>query len=295
MRILLTGAAGRLGSVVCRQLVEHGHDVVAADANYCSDLPVRLHVVSLLDRKAVYPLAEGCQAVVHLANHPDMNRGLAPQVVYAENVTTDANVFQAAMDVGVPQIVFSSSVQVTGGSRAGVADLVNPSSVAYLPGDGALPPACTNLYALGKLATENLLRHYAAADPKRSITAIRFPWLVGGIRQLWQPGQTLAHLFKLDELFAYLTRDDAAAFIRAVLAANRTGYACCFPASRMNRLGWSVPELIKTFYPHVPLRRPLAEMPSLVDSNGLRADYGWEASQVFDFPRLAVEGIPGPN
>lgn len=260
MRILLTGATGRLGSVVCRQLVEHGNDVVAADALYRSDLPVRLHVVSLLDRMAVYPLVAGCQAVVHLANHPDMNRGLMPQVVYAENVTTDANVFQAAMDAGVRQIVFSSSVQVTSGARYGADDVVKPSCMAYLPGDGALPPVCPNLYALGKRTAENMLNHYAAVDPGRSYTAIRFPWLVRGIAQVLPPGQTTVHPGKLDELFSCLAHADAAAFIRAVLAANRPGYACCFPASRLNRLGWSVPEIVKTFYPQVPLRRPLAEM-----------------------------------
>jgi len=149
MRILLTGAAGWLGSVVCRQLVEQGEEIVAVDVLYRADLPVKLHVVNLLDRTAIYPLVEGCQAVVHLANHPNMIRGLMPQTVYAENVTTDANVFQAAMDVGVRHLVFSSSIQVIRGTRGGAEDRAKPSCLAYLPADGALPPTCGNLYALG--------------------------------------------------------------------------------------------------------------------------------------------------
>jgi nucleoside-diphosphate-sugar epimerase len=292
MRILLTGAAGRLGSVVCRQLVEQGEEVVAVDALYRADLPVKQQVVNLLDRTAIYPLVEECQAVVHLANHPNLIRGLMPQTVYAENVTADANVLQAAMDVGVRQIIFSSSIQVICGTRGGVEDLAKPSCLAYFPVDGALPPTCGNLYALGKQTTENLLKFYAAHDPARSYTAIRFPGLINRVEQLQWPGQTKAHLDGLDEMFAYLTHADAAAFIRAVLAANRPGYACCLPASPKNRIGWSVPEMVRTFYPQVPLRRPLGEIQTLIDVDVLRADYGWEAQDVYALPRLQVEGVP---
>jgi len=292
MRILLTGATGRLGSVVCRQLVEQGEDVVAADALYRADLPVKLHVVNLLERTAIYPLVEGCQAVIHLANHPNMIRGLMPQMLYAENVTIDANVFQAAMDVGVRQIVFSSSIQVIRGTRGGAEDRAKPSCLAYLPADGALPPTCGNLYAFGKQTAENMLKFYAFHDPARSYTAIRFPGLINRVEQLQWPGQTKVRLDGLDEMSAYLTHADAAAFIRAVLAANRPGYACCLPASSGNRIGWSAPEMIRTFYPQVPLRRPLGGMQTLIDLDVLRADYGWEAKDVYALPRLQVEGVP---
>ena len=294
MRILLTGAAGRLGRVVCADLVAQGHDVVAIDALHRADLPAKLHVMSLLDRMAIYSLIEGCEAVVHLANHPDMIRGLMPQTVYAENVTTDANVFQAAMDVGVRRIIFASSVQVTSGPRYGAGDLAKPSCIAYLPADGALPAVCTNLYALGKQAAENMLKFYASADPSRSYTAIRFPWLAGGLDWMRHSGQTTVHVSKLDEQFSYLVHADAASFIGAVLAANRPGYACCFPASPKNRLGWSIPEIVKTFYPQVPLRKPAREMASLIDIGVLRAAYGWVPRHAYDLPRLTVEGVPDP-
>jgi len=294
MRILLTGAAGRLGHVVCRCLVEQGAEIVAVDTLYRADLPVKLHVVNLLDRVAIYPLVEGCQAVVHLANHPDMIRGLMPQTVYAENVTIDANVFQAAMDSGARQIVFSSSVQVIGGSRLTLGELEQPSRLAYLPVDGALPPTCGNLYALGKQAAENMLKFYAARDPARSYTAIRFPWLVGGIERLRGPGQTVVQISKLDELFTYLSHADAASFIQAVLTTNRPGYTCCMPASPTNQIGWPVPEIIKTFYPLVPLRRPLGAIKSLIDLDVLRAAYGWEPKDAYDLPRLKIEGMPDP-
>lgn len=291
MRILVTGAVGRLGRVVCAHLAGRGHDVVAADALHGVDLPVPLHVVNLLDRVPVYALVEGCQAVVHLANHSDMRFGVAPQTIYTENVTMDANVFQAAVDAGVRQLVFSSSIQVISNDRVGREQLKTPSRLAYLPADGALPPVCRNLYALGKVAAENLLKFYADQDPSRSCTAMRLPWLASGVERLRSPGQTRVQIGKLDELFAYLTHADAATFIEAVLTANRPGYACVMPAAAKNRLGWPVADVVKAFYPTVPLRRPLAEMRELVDLDPLRAAYGWEPAHSYDLPRLPVEGV----
>ena len=294
MRILLTGAAGRLGSRVCRYLAAQGEEVVAADRRYLTGLPVKLHIVNLLDPQAVYPLIDGCQAVVHLANYPDLLPGLLPQSVYTENITTDANVFHAAMETGVRQIVCSSSIQAIGGDRSGPEELSKPSCLPYLPGDGAMPTVCGNLYALGKQAGENMLKFYAAKVPDRSYTAIRFPWLVNNVDRFRHPRLLVASVWKMDEMFTYLGHEDAAAFIHAVLKTNRSGYACCLAAAPNNRLGWSTAEVVRTFYPNVPLRRPLDELKSLVDLDGLRADYGWEPRQVFELPHMKVDGVPDP-
>ena len=292
MRILLTGAAGRLGSRVCRHLAAQGEEVVAVDRQYLAGLPVRLHVVNLLDPHALYPLLDGCQAVVHLANYPDMLPGIVPQTIYTENVATDTHVIEAAMSVGVSRLVFSSSIQAMSGDRYGVQDLKRPSCLAYLPADGALPAVCGSFYALGKLAAENMLQFYARSYPDRSFTAIRFPWLVGNVDRFLRLRIYDAWMGRLDELFSYLVSEDAAALIAAVLKTNRPGYACCLPAAPNTRLGWSIPELIRTFYPQVPLRRPLEQIGALIDPDGLRATYGWEAKQVLDLPRVMVEGLP---
>ncbi|NIO15170.1 MAG: NAD(P)-dependent oxidoreductase, partial [Xanthomonadales bacterium] len=72
--------------------------------------------------------------MVHLANHPRPGR-LPPQQLYGENVRMNMNVFQAAADVGVEQILYSSSVQAFAGNRQHD-ELDRPSSLAYLPIDG---------------------------------------------------------------------------------------------------------------------------------------------------------------
>src|SRR3970040_650452 len=98
MKILVTGAAGRLGSVVTKSLLEGGHDVRATDHRHRRDFPVRLELANLRDELRAYALVEGCDVVVHLGNHPNLFSGPSPQRLFSDNVTMNANVFRAAVD-----------------------------------------------------------------------------------------------------------------------------------------------------------------------------------------------------
>lgn len=286
MRVLLTGAAGRLGSQVCRHLVGVGHEVVAVDSSYRKGLPARLHVVDLLDRNAVYPLVEGCEAVVHLANHPDLGRISPAQRLYAENVAMNANVFQAAVETGARTLVFASSVQALSGERdcyGGTGD--RPSGLPCLPLDEHVPARPGNLYALSKANTEEMLRHYVLLDPARSCTAIRFPWIWTGE---WIPRYRRgagSGPGRLDEGFGYLAVQDAAELVGCVLRANRPGYIHFVPAAPNNVLGWTALEVADRFYPDVPLKVPRGQLASLMDLAALERHYGWIPKTLVDFPR----------
>ena len=59
MRILVTGAAGKLGSETVAALGRAGHEVRATDLRYRGDLAVRVVPANLLDEHALYPLLEG--------------------------------------------------------------------------------------------------------------------------------------------------------------------------------------------------------------------------------------------
>lgn len=91
MRVLVTGAAGRIGSATCERLAREGFDVLGADLAFRKDGPVRTHVANLLDREACYRLLEDAEAVIHLANHPDMH-GRDSQKILNENVAVNMNV-----------------------------------------------------------------------------------------------------------------------------------------------------------------------------------------------------------
>ena len=85
MKLLVTGGAGYIGSIVAARLVGDGHEVVVFDNlqhghREAVPLPARLVEADLLDREAVLlTLSEGFDAVLHFAalalvgesvNHP---------------------------------------------------------------------------------------------------------------------------------------------------------------------------------------------------------------------------------
>jgi nucleoside-diphosphate-sugar epimerase len=287
MRVLVTGAAGHLGTAVCKALAEGGLDLRPTDRVYSSDLPAPLKVADLLDSGAVYPLMEGCEAVVHLANHPRPLSHVPPQQLYSENVTMDMNVFQAAADLGVRRIVFSSSVQVVSGDRE-MDELEKPSCLAYLPMDGDLPTCARNTYALSKEAAEQQLRYFAALDAKASCTSARFPALISPWHMQWmrragrRPGPW--HAGNPDEGGAYLTVDDAGALVLAVLLRQGPGYHQLLPAARDNFLGMDAREMVERFYKGVPLRKPFTSERSVVDLSPITEQLGWapEDARLFE-------------
>jgi len=295
LQVMLTGAAGHLGSEVCRALVAAGHTVRAADRAYRKDLPVPVTVVDLVDYRAVYPLVEGCQAVAHMANHPNIGSRMPHQLLYAENVSMDINVFQAAVDAGVKRLMFASSVQAMSGSRSGEDGLAKPSCLPYLPIDGDAPARPGNLYALSKEAGEQQLRHYAARDPELSCTAVRFPFILGRRHLEWfrreGRGRPTKPMGPLDEAFAYLSVSDAASLVVAILERQAPGYHQLFPAAPDPYLAMPVAEIVKQFYPGVPLKVPLGQMRGLVDISAMERALGWTPKDVGQFG--GAEGARG--
>ncbi|MBI4979663.1 MAG: NAD(P)-dependent oxidoreductase [Spirochaetes bacterium] len=285
MNITLTGAAGNLGSVVCRKLVESGYTVHATDISYRSDLPVKIDVADLLDISSCYRVLESAEAVVHLANHPSF-QGREAQRIHNENVSMNFNIFEAARQMGIKNIIFSSSVQVFVGDRHWDEKKETESSLPYLPVDGNVPPLPGNPYAISKNAAEITLR-YLSRHWGMNCTALRFPFLIDpewlehirehrkrhGRSGPW-PGQNI------DEVFTYLLMTDAASLIDAILRAKLTGFRTYFPVALDHSVETPVSEMIAKYFPKVPLRIPAGEIKHLVDISAITNDTGWTPVRV---------------
>lgn len=278
MLVLVTGAAGRLGSATCEQLTAAGIEFRAADAHSRKDIGYRIAVENLLTPEACYRLVEGCDAVVHLANRPGEQSGSA-QAIYGENCTMNINVFQAAMELGIKKIIFASSVQAIIGSRHTGEAATRPSVHAYLPADGDSPTNPGNHYGASKVAGEQLLKYFVEHRALESGVSLRFPalmrteWLDGlrhhfNINSMWQEEY-------IDELATWLTYSDGARLIAAALKATLPGYRCYFPTSPTLRYDSTPKEFIHRFYSSVPLRKPIDEIHSLVDTSRITAETGW--------------------
>jgi nucleoside-diphosphate-sugar epimerase len=278
MKVLVTGAAGRLGSAVCAHLSEAGFEVKATDYKHREGLKVKLVHADLRDEIAVYSLLEGCDAVAHLGNHPNLLAGPSPQRLLSENTAMNANVFRAAVDIGIRRIVFASSVQailkVPNGMRADA-----PYAIPYLPLDGSVPSnPGSNFYALSKEFGERMLEELSLANADLVATSLRFPVLIGDswIDRFTGGGKPTARSsFNFGEVLGYLMFSDAADLVRATLEKQQPGNHRYYPAQTLEVRGVSVPDLIREFYPTVPLRRPIEQIDALVDLSAITEALGW--------------------
>lgn len=282
MKILVTGAAGRLGTVVCKTLISRGHELVATDHRYNPECAAPLKLADLRDELAVYSLVDGCDAVVHLGNHPNLFSGPSAQRILADNVAMNANVFRASIDKGIKKIVFASSIQAMFAMHDGTRP-EPPYQIPYLPLDGALPAnPGTNFYGLSKELGERMLALYVNRYPELSCTALRFPVLANDWwlrRMRGNSGRVARELLSFGEGLAYLTFPEAADLVAAIVEKQGPGYHQYFPASTIQVRGYTTAELIREFYAGIPLKRPANEIAGLIDTSAITAAVGWEPTQ----------------
>jgi UDP-glucose 4-epimerase len=274
MTLLVTGANGRLGRVLCRLLRDAGTAVRGIDvrADEAGDPPVQ--AINLLDPVATRAAVDGADVVVHLANHTSSYYGADVQQVFRENAAMNFSVFEAAGDRGVRQVIFASSVQVFRSERQLRGH--TPSRLPRLPLDGDLPAEPTNAYALSKAVGEDQLRYLVRTRPIAGV-ALRLPML---LPHPPSPQWTLNPDVFLDEAFTWLTYDEAARCIVALVRRPAPGYRTYFPSHSRPWVGGDVEELRRRHFPDVPCASvPLA---SFVDTGALARDVGWQPSAAFD-------------
>ena len=127
MHILLTGAAGRIGSHTLAYLVERGYDVTATDlvpipesllpkSTGASSPKVKTFQCNLSDIKSVdelFDFAGHIDGVIHFGAIPDALHHPA-RVVHNSNVTASYNVLETAASRGVRRIAQASSANAIG-------------------------------------------------------------------------------------------------------------------------------------------------------------------------------------
>jgi UDP-glucose 4-epimerase len=159
LRVLVTGAAGFIGSHMVDRLLAAGHCIVGFDnfstgqrrflENALGNPGFVLHEADLLDRHSLAPAMEGIDLVVHLAANADVRFGTQhPRKDLDQNTIATWNVLETMREHCCKRIVFSSTGSIYGEPEI----FPTPENCAF--------PVQTSLYGASKLAAEGLIQAY---------------------------------------------------------------------------------------------------------------------------------------
>src|SRR5579859_2214979 len=187
MRLLVTGGAGYIGSIVAQRLIGQGHKVVVLDnlkQGHREAVPdgTELIVADLLDPDAVGPvLASGFDGVLHFAALALVAESVAhPERYYRTNVGGTLNLLEAMWAVGVRRLVFSSTAAVYGEPR----EVPIPEAAPTLP---------TNTYGRSKLAVDWMIGDFCPAHGLGAIS-LRYFNVAGASDGLGEDHEPETHL-----------------------------------------------------------------------------------------------------
>ena len=176
--ILVTGGAGYIGSVVCRTLLERGHQVVVLDSleeGHRSALPADgfFFQGSIGDKSLLKNIFESypIEAVLHLAAYCLVGESVQnPGKYYDNNVSQGLVLLEAMKTFGINKMVFSSTAAVYG----------EPQSTPIGEGHPTRP---VNPYGHSKLIFEQILEWYSRAYGLKTVT-FRYFNAAGAVERL---------------------------------------------------------------------------------------------------------------
>ena len=154
MRLLVTGGAGYVGSVVATVLVERGHDVTVVDdlsTGHADAVAEQARFIEASIFDAASFIDPECDGVLHFAAKSLVGESTKrPELYWHNNVSGTLALLEAMRAAATPRLVFSSTAAVYG----------EPESVPIAIDAAARP---TNPYGASKLAVDMMLTSYAAA------------------------------------------------------------------------------------------------------------------------------------
>jgi UDP-glucose 4-epimerase len=305
VRLLVTGGAGYIGSIVASHLLAADHDVVVLDSlerGHREAVPsgARLVVADLLDADATREaVSEGFDGVLHFAALALVGESVShPERYYRTNVGGTLNLLEAMLAADVARLVFSSTAAVYG----------QPDEVP-IPEDAPQRPV--NAYGGSKLAADTMIGQFCVAHGLGAVS-LRYFNVAGASSQLGEDHDPETHLIPnilraamginpYVEIYGtdyptpdgtairdYIHIDDLSAAHLLALDYTRPGEHRIFNLG--NGSGFSVREVIAAAESVTGLEIPAREAPRrpgdppmlVAASDLLRSELGWTANK----PRL---------
>ena len=268
--IVVTGAAGRLGRRVVRNLLDQEIEVLATDQVAADDLSTDFVLGDLLDSTKVESLLKGAEGIIHMGAIPGPLRADG-RVIFDNNVQSTFNVMMSAAEMGLRRVVFSSSAFGMGWAHDGAAFVPK-----YLPLDEEHPMMPFEPYGLSKQVGEDI-GEMIARTSATSVVSLRFtnvalpevqaefPW----------PAPTPENPLTL-VMWAYADARDVAEAHVLALDADIDGHEAFMIAQPSSRFKEPTLDLIRNnFGDRVEIRGPLQGTASVISTEKAQRMLGW--------------------
>ncbi|MFG2952823.1 NAD-dependent epimerase/dehydratase family protein [Streptomyces sp. NPDC048291] len=212
--LLLTGAAGGLGTLMRSLLPEYGYELRLFDVRPIEGEPDAI-TADLGDTDALREAVRGVDAVLHLA-------GISLEAPFGKilraNIEGTYNLYEAAREAGVPRIVFASSNHAVG------------FTPAPRPGDPLIPVDTPRrpdtFYGLSKSFGEDLAQLYWDKHGLETVSV--------------RIGSCFAEPADVRMLSVWMSPADGARLFHAALTAEEVGHTVVYGSSANTRLWWDL-------------------------------------------------------
>jgi nucleoside-diphosphate-sugar epimerase len=285
MRVLFTGGSGKAGKHVVAYLAAAGHKVLNVDRVPLGHPGVHDLIADITDAGQMYSAmrshigmdemeaghgAQVVDAVVHFAAVPALL--LAPDTeTYRVNVMGTYNVIEAAVKMGVKKIIIASSETTYG---VCFSDGVVDPKVLPLDEDYDIDPM--DSYGMSKKVNEVTARSFQRRSGV-DIYALR----IGNVIEPQDyatvfPAAAADPGLRRRITFSYIDARDLGQIVDLCLQKDGLGFQVFNAVNDTNSVPQPNVELLATYFPKVPLSRPVAPNESLLSNRKIREVLGFK-------------------
>lgn len=282
--IIVTGGSGMAGKWVVKDLLEQGHQVMNLDRTVLQGSEARTLITDLTDSGQVFnamcsttvrhEFSETIRpapidAIIHFAaiprimTHPDNE-------VFRINVMSTYNVLDAAAKYGIKKVIIASSETTYGLVFANEYRMPE-----YFPLDEEYPCNPMDSYAMSKILNENTAKAFQTRTGS-DIYCLRIGNVIDPVDYSKFPEYFKDPGFRRRIAWSYIDARDLATVARLGVEKDGLGFQIMNVAADDVSSDLPTAELLKRFYPNVPLKKPLGEFETLLSNEKIKRLLGFE-------------------